>query len=78
MSKTKKIRDPLKCGECGGDTFKLQHVKSAGEVRFGGEGAGGITGYIRVVCLKCNNVSSIKPAPARLIRSEGYLCGGWR
>ncbi len=67
--------DPLKCGNCSGDTFKLKHKKEPEDSRLGGHGAGGIDGHIVVVCVKCKEVSKIKSVPN--IDVDGPLCGGW-
>jgi hypothetical protein len=66
--------DPLKCGECGCETFKLASVGT--DVRVGGEGAGGFTGSLIAMCTECKVETTIAPAPARLV-TDGTLCGGW-
>ena len=76
--------DHLKCGDCGGDRFKLRHIKPEGASRFGGggspAGAGSevstVEGSIRVVCVKCSSMSVIGTAPATLT-TKGNLAGGW-
>lgn len=69
-------RDPLRCGNCGGEEFKLYFEGAAGEVRFGGGGVGH-KGQIMTRCLKCNDESKIKLVPA-MFDTHGSLCGGWR
>jgi len=65
--------DALKCGDCGGDRFKLRHIMPEGAARFGGGTL--VQGQIRVVCQKCSSVSVIGVAAA--LTTEGHLCGGW-
>lgn len=73
----KGILDPLKCGDCGGETFSLHHRKpKATTTRVGGTGSGGFDGTIVVTCLKCKGTTEISPVPARM-DTEGNLCGGW-
>jgi hypothetical protein len=65
--------DPLKCGDCGGETFKIRHIRPKGSGRVGG---GGFSGKLRVVCVKCKSTSTIGVEPQRL-EVDGHLCGGW-
>lgn len=75
--------DPLKCGGCGCDTFKLFHYQphAMRRVRVGGEGSGGFGGAILIKCTKCDGVTALKPVPASLtaewVEGDGALCGGW-
>lgn len=77
--------DSLKCGACGGSTFYLRHIQPEGAARFGGGGSPAgcsseestVEGRIRVVCVKCSDVSVIGVAPAT-ITTKGNLCGGWK
>lgn len=80
------MRDPLKCGECGGDTFALANVRPMDGCRFGGGGsvapvdgskvASEVSGYIEVKCRKCGQESILSVAAPRLT-TDGPLCGGW-
>lgn len=65
--------DPLGCGNCGGQTFTLRHIKKSGDGRFGG---GPVQGSIRVTCTGCKGVSIISLQPPTL-DVTGNLCGGW-
>lgn len=76
------LTDPLRCGGCGGDTFKLAHVAppDAGRVSGGGD----VAGHLTVTCTACGAVSELRPtAPALRVdwapdNHAGVLCGGWR
>lgn len=65
--------DALACGECGGTTFALRHVRKKSDPRVGG---GAIGGRIRAVCLDCKAHSDIVVQPPAL-EITGTLCGGW-
>lgn len=71
-----KIHDPLKCGGCGGDTFKLTNVRPEGSGR-------DEYGQIRVTCLGCKSVSIVSVGAPKLEvdwsdpPGKGVLCGGW-
>jgi hypothetical protein len=68
------VKDELKCGECGKDTFKLYTIANENAGRLGGGPR--FEGEIRVKCVTCGEVSKITSArPA--IETEGTLCGGW-
>lgn len=71
------MQDPLKCGDCGGDTFWMQNVKHPNAHRIGGHASGEVAGYIVVICCKCTGKSIITVTPAQL-KVDGHLCGGWR
>jgi hypothetical protein len=84
------LTDPLRCGGCKGDAFKLAHVQAEGasaqqyvaaRVTVGRHG---FAGYIAVTCIGCGAVSELHPVPAALRvewaadNDRGVLCGGWR
>lgn len=68
--------DPLKCGECGGDSFRLVHVGPLDAVRVGGGGHGEVDGHIKVICIKCKDASKIEVRVH--VTVDGNLCGGWK
>jgi len=72
------VKDKLKCGECGCETFTLTHERPFTRylTRWGGEGSGGIAGALVVACTKCKKTTKIQPTVPAL-SSEGPLCGGW-
>ena len=65
--------DKLKCGDCGGSTFEIRHLKPKGSGRVGG---GQFSGKLRVICVKCKSTSTIGAALPQL-EVDGHLCGGW-
>jgi hypothetical protein len=75
--------DPLKCGECGCDTFKLEHHALKEAPRVGGGPVDCdytiIEGHVVVICTQCGNKSKLGVTPAYLgVHVEGNLCGGWK
>ena len=69
-----KVRDPLKCGECGGHVFTLTHLKEKNAGRFTD---GDSEGALLVQCTTCKKTTTIRPSlPTFAV--EGYLCGGWK
>lgn len=77
------IHDPLKCGECGCDTFKLENHATKGASRVGGGdsdvGWSRVEGTIVAICTKCGAKSEIGVMPSNLaVHVNGTLCGGWK
>jgi len=70
------VHDPLKCGECGCETFRLVHVNGPDDARFGGGAGGEVTGHVVVKCTKCGYGSKLGVSRPTLT-AEGPLCGGW-
>lgn len=75
------MRDPLKCGECGCETFRIRHVRPATAPRAGGGGevggeSQGLAGHLQVICTGCKDTSIIT-ATRPGIQLTGNLCGGW-
>lgn len=71
--------DQLKCGECGGELFRLfrmHHARPNDECRVGGQGAGGFTGVLVATCAECKEETTISAVPAALT-TDGCMCGGW-
>lgn len=69
-----KVRDPLKCGECGGNVFTITHLKEKTAGRFTD---GYAEGSLEVQCTTCKRTTKIRPSlPTFAV--EGFLCGGWR
>jgi len=68
------MRDQLKCGDCGGSTFRLFFKGARGAGRFGGGGQE--RGTLIVRCLACGDETKVKPETPGLA-TEGNLCGGW-
>ncbi len=76
------MNDPLKCGDCGGDTFTLSHDRARSAPRVGGggiddhTGATVVHGDLFVKCVKCGRSTIISVATTRLT-VQGNMCGGW-
>lgn len=70
-------RDPLRCGECGNNSFTMAHARpdTEGEI-VGGHGSG-FLGALIVTCIRCSTETKIEAVPAALT-ADGPLCGGWR
>jgi hypothetical protein len=71
------IHDPLKCGNCGGDEFKLVNVRPVQTARAGGAANGRVFGTIWTVCMKCSARSTIAIQSQAMMTIHGELCGGW-
>lgn len=85
------MKDPLKCGDCGGDQFKISNLRKPKANRAGGGGCvdavhgntesdedphATVAGCLIVTCLKCNEESVISISVPSITIS-GNLCGGW-
>ena len=86
------LRDPLKCGECGSDTFKLVNVRPEDEHRVGGGGGSGAIHRPRkiekehgppsdvagYILVVCeNDHESVISVSVPSVTIQGNLCGGW-
>jgi hypothetical protein len=82
MSTEARVVDPIRCGGCGGEVFKLAHVCRPDDGRV--SGGGSFAGHVAITCAGCGAVSELRPEPAALRmdwadgNDKGVACGGWR
>jgi hypothetical protein len=76
LPKKAEALDQLKCGDCGGELFRMHHKRPNGECRVGGHGKGGFTGALVATCVNCGRTTTISATPATLT-TDGFMCGGW-
>jgi hypothetical protein len=70
-----RVKDPLRCGSCGGSAFLLENERDESEGRAD-------IGVIHVTCCQCRSVSLIQASEPRIQiewgeGAEGVICGGW-
>lgn len=85
------LKDPMKCGNCGGDQFTITNLRAPDDHRAGGGGCreavhnetvsddnphSVIAGCLIVQCLQCSSESVISISIPSITIS-GNLCGGW-
>lgn len=68
--------DPLRCGDCGCETFTLQHKYKDRATHVGGAVDDTVEGCLVATCTQCKKHSVITVSQPTL-RVHGHLCGGW-
>jgi hypothetical protein len=73
------ICDQVKCGDCGGASFRVDHLRAAAEPRLGGHGSDGTGFGLVLTCEACKEKTKITiafPLHPKFL-SDGHACGGW-